>query len=61
MMDDTRATRQMLAVQKQLSQANEQSKEDLGTIDFDTDREEAKEDEYDYFLDNQADENCGNA
>ena len=33
----------------------------MGTIDFDTDREEAKEDEYDYFLDNHADENSGNA
>ena len=35
--------------------------EDLGAIDFGAEREEAKEDEYDYFLDNQADENSGNA
>jgi len=35
--------------------------EDLGAIDFDAAREEGKEDEYDYFLDNQAEENGGNA
>ena len=29
----------------------------MGAIDFTTEREEAKEDEYDYFLDNQAEEN----
>ena len=26
--------------------------EDMGTIDFEAEREEDKEDEYDYFLDN---------
>ena len=33
----------------------------MGEIDFEAEREEAKEDEYDYFLDNQAEENQGNA
>ena len=35
--------------------------DDLGAIDFAEEREEAKEDEYDYFLDNQPEENGGNA
>lgn len=29
----------------------------MGTIDFEAEREEGKEDEYDYFLDNQPEEN----
>ena len=64
LMDDTRATRQMLAVQNQLRAQNNNEGEtgdELGTIDFEADREEAKEDEYDFFLDNQTEENCGNA
>ena len=28
---------------------------------FGVEREESKEDEYDYFLDNKPEENCGNA
>ena len=33
----------------------------MGTIDFEAEREEAKEDEYDFFLDNQPEENPGTA
>ena len=33
----------------------------MGTIDFEAEREEDKEDEYDYFLDNQQEENGGGA
>ena len=55
MMDDTKATRQMI------SAAKDGTKENLGSIDFNTAREEAKEDEYDYFLDNQPEENSANA
>lgn len=40
---------------------NGETGDELGTIDFEADREESKEDEYDYFLDNQTEENCGNA
>ena len=47
----------MLAAQKQHAAATE----DLGAIDFGAEREEAKEDEYDYFLDNQPEENKNNA
>ena len=52
-MDDTKATRQMLAAaQNQNSATQNQNQNDMGTIDFTAEREEAKEDEYDYFLDN---------
>ena len=61
LMDDTRATRQMLAAQKAMDKDFDGDKNELGTIDFNADREESKEDEYDYFLDNQTEENCGNA
>ena len=58
LMDDTKATRQMLAAQRATeSNLDTDGKNELGTIDFNTEREEGKEDEYDYFLDNQADEN----
>ena len=54
LMDDTRATRQMLAAQKAMEKdfAADKDRNELGTIDFNADREESKEDEYDYFLDN---------
>lgn len=35
--------------------------DNLGAIDFNAAREEEKEDEYDYFLDNAAEENGGKA
>ena len=58
MMDNTRATRQMLQAHRD-SQQNEVGQDlDMG---FGAEREESKEDEYDYFLDNQPDENDGNA
>ena len=45
-MDDTRATREMLAAHREAQKAEQ---EDLGELDWDAPREEAKEDEYDYF------------
>ena len=54
-MDDTKQTRQLAAMARN---------ERLGTEDPDQnvdDREEAKEEEYDYFLDHIQEENSGNA
>ena len=56
----------MLAAQRQFLQGNgepgdEEDDDGLGAIDFNAAREEAKEDEYDYFTDNQPEENSGNA
>ena len=59
LMDDTRATR-LLAAQRHLDQHDDEEGI-AGTIDFEADREESKEDEYDYFMDAHKDENFNSA